>query len=201
METAYNEKAPMTLKMIRPDVPVWKINNFYLPEVSFENENAIDQGNNQDRYMSSIKDSDKDSFKKAWLENISVIVQHIQDQAKTQLVYDMWLNFLKDLKVDSLPDIFIDRPGFNMGKHIDNRFIIGTVIVNLKDNPKSSGTHFWNSIDEPIPWYSGPVKKHTGILMLNNVNTLHSININKNEEDVRHIAYENICVSDLFKGY
>ena len=86
----------------------------------------------------------------------------------------MWKGRLKDLSWPdpeySPVDVLLDKPGFMMDPHVDNRFVLGVVIINLQDNPKDSGTYF----DQME--YSGPTQKGTGTFMLNHTNTLHSIN-------------------------
>ena len=75
-----------------------------------------------------------------------------------------------------------DMPGFQMGAHVDNQFIIGNVILNLADNPCGTQFHkiktgFFNK----EVYFEAPRKKNKGIFFLNTPGALHSI---KNDSNV-----------------
>ena len=102
---------------------------------------------------------------------------------------------MKNIKIDTKPDILNDLPGFNMSRHIDNRFVLGVLIINLQDNPDSTCTNFWsNNWEDNDPWYKSPTKKGTGVFMLNSWNTRHSIEISPNESEPRLIGYQTINI-------
>jgi len=87
-----------------------------------------------------------------------------------------------------------------MHPHIDNREVIGVLIVNLHDNPKGTGTKFVNNPyeeREEVVWYEGPTKKDTGIFFLNNWNTWHKIENHTGK--TRYIAYETLHMSQLLR--
>ena len=82
-----------------------------------------------------------------------------------------------------------------MSRHIDNRFVLGVLIINLQDNPDSTCTNFWsNNWEDNDPWYKSPTKKGTGVFMLNSWNTRHSIEISPNESEPRLIGYQTINI-------
>ena len=83
----------------------------------------------------------------------------------------------------------LDKPGFMMHPHVDNRFVLGVLIINLQDNPTGSGTHF------PRLDYTSPVKRGTGVFFLNHVNTEHGIK-QPGPED-RLIAYQTLTLDNL----
>lgn len=97
-------------------------------------------------------------------------------------------------------DIWRDSANYRQGVHIDNSFVIATLIFNLKDNPENSGTKYYknyNMDDTPFPpadsySYQSPTEKGTGTL---HINTPYLVHEGWNNSDgVREVGYYNLIV-------
>lgn len=76
--------------------------------------------------------------------------------------------------------VTFDQTTYKLGKHVDNRLIIGNFIINLRDNDDS--TKFWLSTYSTDSYYTAPTKKGTGVFFLNTEQTTHSIDIHSEKE-------------------
>jgi hypothetical protein len=194
----------MNLTLPIDNYPVWEISGFDLLDVTIE-KNAPVEYEFQDPLMKrgrvycTISDDD---FYTTFKERCVTIEEYMTgDQILLDCpeVKNMWFNMLYNFRwPTNNPVIIIDKPGFYMDPHIDNRNVLGILIINLQDNPEGSGTRFFKDYNRPnVITYTGPVKKGTGIFMLNNWNTMHSIRNDSDKE--RIIAYRTITLDNLFK--
>lgn len=76
--------------------------------------------------------------------------------------------------------VVFDQNTYSMGRHVDNRLIVGNFIVNLRDNDNS--TRFYNGVNASESYYSAPTKKGKGVFFLNTEETTHSIDIQSSRE-------------------
>ena len=90
-----------------------------------------------------------------------------------------------------------DGVNYRQHPHVDNFFVFGTVLLNLKDNHPDSGTVYYDYKDwllngKQTRIYKGPYKKGTGLLHINTPFNLHE---GWNEGDFdRYVAFGNICL-------
>lgn len=179
------------LKLVNPEYPIWEVTDFEVPNFNYilANPNNFNQhGHDNKGLRQSIKIPQEVNL--AWHKSC----QPIQEMLRTcdeLVVDDMWKGRLKDLSWPdpeySHVDVLLDKPGFMMYPHVDNRFVLGVVIINLQDNPKDSGTYY-EQLD-----YRAPTQKGTGTFMLNHTNTLHSIN--QPGPTNRLIGYQTITIA------
>ena len=96
-------------------------------------------------------------------------------------------------------DLIIDKKGFFMGNHYDNRNVKANLFLNLKDNEASTEFTITNELtpsnfDEFVPlkkYYKGPGKKGSGYFYFNTNQMWHKIEVTEEE---RHIAMLGIYV-------
>ena len=90
-----------------------------------------------------------------------------------------------------------DGVNYRQLPHVDNFFVFGTVLLNLKDNHPDSGRVYYDYRDwilkgKATRVYKGPYKKGTGLLHINTPCNLHE---GWNEGDFdRYVAFGNICL-------
>jgi len=196
----------MDMSLPISNYPVWEISGFDLPSVNIEKNGPVeyefqDPLMKRGRVYCTISD---DNFHTTFKERCATIEEYITgDQIITDCpeVKNMWFDHLYKFRwPTNNPVIIIDKPGFVMDPHIDNRTILGILIVNLQDNPPGTGTQFLKDykMAPDVITYTAPVTKGTGIFMLNNWNTWHGITNNSNKE--RIIAYRTITIDNLFKS-
>ena len=154
--------------------PVWEISGFNLPDTNIEKNGSVayefqDPLMKKGREYCTISD---DSFHATFKEYCAIIEEYITGD---QIIIDcpevsnMWFNCLYKFRwPPDDPVIIIDKPGFVMDPHIDNRTILGILIVNLQDNPPGTGTQFLKDykMAPDVITYTAPVTKGTGIFML-----------------------------------
>lgn len=196
----------MDMSLPISDYPIWEISGFDLPSVNIKKNGPVeyefqDSLMKKGRVYCTISDN---NFYTTFKEHCAIIEEYITgDQIITDCpeVKNMWFDLLYKFRWPANdPVIILDKPGFSMDPHIDNRNVLGILLVNLQDNPPGSGTQFLKDYKKNAPnviTYTGPVTKGTGIFMLNNWNTWHSIVNNSNKE--RIIAYRTITIDTLFK--
>jgi len=192
----------MILTPVHNEIPVWEVTDFDLPHVDWTDTGHLDQGNNnpvkQLRRHCAIDPHNNThaKFTSSWNNHIAHLENFLSEEAeKNEFIKPIWMGRMKNIKIDTSPDILNDLPGFNMSRHIDNRFVLGVLIINLQDNPNSTCTNFWsNDWEDTDPWYKSPIKKGTGVFMLNNWNTRHSIEISADETETRLIGYQTINI-------
>jgi len=91
-------------------------------------------------------------------------------------------------------DIKNDREGFNMGKHLDNRNIKWTFIMNLEDNEESTIVHldYFDAKDVTAARLKNsihsPRKRGSGLMFFNHQAMLHSIGSISSHN--RYIAFQ-----------
>ena len=171
------------------DYPIWEIKNFDLPELNFNIGKLID--GHRFRYeleMINNELSEINQFMDFWQKNMNEILDNVKASDFLVLV-QMRKGSIKNLSSNNNIDLMCDKPGLHMGKHIDNRHVVGVLIINLKDN--DAGTY----IDELD--FKGPTEKGTGIFILNNYNTSHSIHVPHNSEENRYIGYQTLQFEDF----
>ena len=109
---------------------------------------------------------------------------------KDKKLIELWPQRLDKIDLmNGLPAWHIlDCPAnFKMRDHIDNREVLGVIIINLEDNPKGSGTI--------IGEYQAPDKKGSGLFFLNSHMTPHRIQ-NVSDEN-RYIFYSSLSIWQL----
>tara|TARA_B100000073_G_scaffold89545_1_gene70448 strand:- start:980 stop:1591 length:612 start_codon:yes stop_codon:yes gene_type:complete len=103
-----------------------------------------------------------------------------------KIIKYMWPRGLDNIDLNSNHkwELLKCPPNFKMGKHIDNREVLGVIIINLVDNAEGSGTK--------IGSYTAPNKKGTGVFFLNSQHTEHMIE-NKSMKP-RYVFYSTISI-------
>ena len=76
-----------------------------------------------------------------------------------------------------------------MAPHVDNRFVFGILILNLKNN--ASSTNFYKRYEEQkAPSYTAPTEFGKGVFFLNSENATHSITNSANNRIVSFTTYQ-----------
>ena len=181
----------MNYRQVDIKYPVWKVTDFYLQNTNFIEKHIYNQGSSHDHLRISC--AYNENFYLNWDANTRKLQYYIRNEiSKIEEVRQMWMNNLSKFVWPSFKEtgeVLQDKEGFKMSPHIDNRFIFGVLIINLQDNPAGSGTKF---ID--MDW-EGPTEKGTGVFMLNNWNTRHSItNLGPG---TRTIGYQTIHIRSI----
>lgn len=174
----------MKIEMIGEKFPVWEIEGFDLPEIyvdsgeEYYQADSIPPLRNNVNIISYIKQQE---FYSAWEKNTKLIEEKIKSE-DVLILRQMWMDKLKTFKWPNRDSVRIlaDKAGYKMQYHFDNRLIFGVLIINLIDNVNS--TKFKNG-------YEGPVKKGTGIFIMNNGDE-HKIEVTKD----RLIGYQTLSV-------
>ena len=187
----------MKLQLIDKAYPVWEVSDFDLPETELTSIKTYNQ--NYESETTHLRQQCKpdnrlhNAFSTVWNGHTKMLEKFIRkDISNIEEVRQMWMNTLSNFTYPpfSVSGEFIqDEEGFDMAPHVDNRGVFGVLIINLKDNPLLSGTHFTT-----MKWM-GPTKKDTGVFMLNNWNTQHGIN-NPGPGN-RLIAYQNLHIDSI----
>lgn len=171
------------------DYPIYTIEGFDLPELNYV-VGDLKEGHTH-RYELNIHNNTAElqqNFLDTWREHVKDLYSYINSQ--DVLVLDqMWKGRLKTLQPPPNLELICDKPGLSMGPHIDNRNVVGVLIINLKDN--SSGTRIYELN------YEGPKKKGTGMFILNNYNTTHSIDVPLSSPEDRYIGYQTTSYEDF----
>ncbi|MDA8940498.1 hypothetical protein N9H34_00045 [bacterium] len=179
----------MKINMVSKDFSVWEIEGFDLPEVSFDNGDHYDQGAGDPELRNSVNIiGDSSNFFATWKKYTDELEEKVKkDSANNILLRQMWMDELEKFKWADTGTVRLlkDFSGFNMYYHVDNRLILGVLLINLIDNVDS--TEFENG-------YVAPKKKGTGIFMLNN-NDYHKINVTTD----RLVGYQTLSVKDCLK--
>ena len=200
----------LKIKSVSEYYPVWELSGFETSElnISFpeKREKEAPLPINKKRIPVPLPEEETD-FCRKWQKSTSKIVEYLRSEQCIKdcpEVHGMWPNGFHRLTWDEphkCVSIVKDSAGFFMHPHIDNREVIGVLIVNLHDNPKGTGTKFVNNPyeeREEVVWYEGPTKKDTGIFFLNNWNTWHKIENHTGK--TRYIAYETLHINQLMSG-
>lgn len=180
------------MKQIHPAYPIWEV-EFDLPDVEWQQREGFHQkGTVNLRYSLGAELNERHKFLAAWKSQLfSKVLKYLKQDNLPVVVEKMWREYLKSIYFpggfEPYLELLVDKPGFQMDIHEDNRFIVGVLIINLKDNP--CGTHF-RDID-----YIGPKEKGKGIFFLNHSNTAHGIE-QPGPED-RYIGYQYITVEHI----
>lgn len=181
----------MNFEQIDPRFPVWKITDFYIQNTNFTEQDNYNQGSSHDHLR--IKCSYNEEFILNWDTQTKLLQGYIRnDISSIEEVRQMWMKGLSNFIFPSFKEtgeVLKDKEGFKMSPHIDNRFIFGVLIINLQDNPIRSGTYFTDLE------YGGPTQKGTGIFMLNNWNTRHSIS--NLGPGTRTVGYQTIHIRQI----
>ena len=178
----------MNLDLIHNEFPIWEVTDWLLPDVDYSKSTSKDYDQSSKHYKSSNLRQQLNAELNMYEQG--VIIQNMLRDSNLLVLDQMWKGHLKRLCwPEGYVSLLLDRPNFKMDNHIDNRYVLGVLIINLQDNPKGSGTHF------PMLNYSGPIKRGTGVFFLNHNNTEHSIN-QPGPED-RIIAYQTLTLDNL----
>ena len=198
----------MEIRCVDPEYPVWELTKLELPDLNVnalrgdKSNSALPINTKREPMMLDWSNQNHFNFKERWIERKAIL----QDYIKSGRAYEecdeimpMWPNKFNMFDWGTGEDsvqIIHDRTGFHMGPHIDNRMVVGVMIVNLQDNPEGSGTNFHVDRNTPEHWYSGPTRRNTGIFFLNNWNTWHSIQNNGHD---RLICYDIMHLGEMFR--
>lgn len=106
-----------------------------------------------------------------------------------KIIKYMWPRGLDNIDLNSNHkwEILKCPPNFKMGKHIDNREVLGVIVISLVDNAEGSGTK--------IGSYTAPNKKGSGVFFLNSQHTEHMIE-NRSMKP-RYVFYSTISIWPL----
>jgi len=194
----------MEYKQIHIDYPIWKIKGFILPDIGWQRGEPFDQlirsneygeFNSPEGLRRNLTHTNKDEFQKfldVW-NSYTTQLEQMLISTDILIVDQMWKGHIKRLhwpQHHKNIDFLLDQPNFKMGNHLDNRYVLGVLIINLQDNPEGSGTYI-KELD-----YTGTTEKGTGILILNNYNTYHSIM--QPGPGVRKIGYQTLTIDHLY---
>lgn len=172
---------------------VWEIDNFNLPDdidilidnSEWEFYNQYEGSNN--RYITQLTELHP------YMENATKIIQELirnQTHYNYQWTWPSYFTSKCKLRAHESTLYLKDTPGFNMGIHIDNMLVFGTLIVNLRDCENSRTVYYSDNRGSEIT-YKGPTQKGTGIFHLNGFD-LHHTGLNEGSDD-RYIAMLNYC--------
>ena len=178
----------MNLDLIHSDFPIWEVTDWLLPDIDYSElvTKVFDQSSKH--YKSSNLRQETNIEINMYEQG--VLIQDMLRENNLIVLDQMWKGHLERFvwPVGGVSTL-LDKPGFMMHPHVDNRFVLGVLIINLQDNPTGSGTHF------PRLDYTSPVKRGTGVFFLNHVNTEHGIK-QPGPED-RLIAYQTLTLDNL----
>ena len=181
------------LTLINKDFPIWEVSDFEVPNFNYilSNPNNYTQlGYDNGGLRQSIKTPKEVDF--AWHKSC-LPIQEMLRTCDELVLQQMWCGKLKSFEwpdpEHNSVDVLLDKPDFMMPPHVDNRGVLGVIIINLQDNPENSGTYF-DQLD-----YRGPTQKGTGIFMLNHINTLHSVN--QPGPTDRLIGYQTLVINQI----
>ncbi len=176
----------MNIDLVDSHTPLWKITDWKVPHIDYTQTHAYDQ--NSKHYKSSdLRQTINSGIDLYGQEHV---IQEMLRNNDSILLDQIWKGHLKRLHwPKGNYSLLVDKPGFNMPAHVDNRFVLGVLIINLQDNPVGSGT-FFTHLD-----YGGPIKKGTGVFFLNHENTSHSIN--QPGPGDRFIMYQTLTLDNL----
>lgn len=172
--------------LVNTKYPVWDILNYDLSDLD------INELTNVDYYTPHYKE--RMEYKKGSSKSLDEILSKIPnkdffldilyDENHREMVQPCWPmnreNFAE--RVNVFGSIYRDAPGFFMTNHIDNRFEVALMIINLVDNETSTEFHthhYRHSGNENF--HVGNTKRECGTMFLNTHDTPHSINHNGNE--------------------
>ena len=182
---------------------IWELSEIDIPDNLIS---LIDNGNFERLNDSLDKDFNKNSPARYKFESMpspeehNAYVRKIFNRIIPSTIltedYDMsrvWpFHFRKKVAEANPPmggDIIKDKPGFSMSVHLDNNVVLGTALLNLKDNPNSY-TEYYSDFSGENCIYRGPSKKGTGTFHYNSPYLFHN-GFNKGTED-RLIAYSSL---------
>lgn len=183
------------LTNVDPSCPVWEVSNFNLPDFDTDNliHKTFEQVKDSEKHTNSLRqvcEHPYENFATEWRNNC-IDIQRMLNDCTLPVVESMWFNHLKNwewpLEQNCNVEILLDKPKFYMPSHIDNRFVLGVLIINLQDNPCST---VFNDIH-----YTGPKQKGTGVFMLNHINTMHSISNFSTQN--RLVGYQTITINGI----
>ena len=176
----------MNLDLIHNDFPIWEVTDWQVPDIDYTQTHAYDQSSKH--YKSSdLRHTVSTSID---LYGQGFEIQNMLRNNDSVLLDQMWKGHLERFYWPMGGySLLLDKPGFNMSEHIDNRYVLGVLIINLQDNPIGSGTYFTD-----LNW-GGPVKKGTGVFFLNHNNTKH--NIKQPGPEDRFILYQVLTLDNL----
>ena len=170
------------------NLPVWSIENWDLPDLELTPLQPHGQGDETVDHLRVEMEGITDDWKAQWNKYTDELSRHLREDTEHDSTVDsMWKHHIKDFQINhgGNPFILNDKPGYQMAHHIDNRAIVGVIIINLKDN--SDSTEFAD-----FDW-KGPTNKGTGLFMLNN-GDLHKIEVTGD----RLIAYQPLTLDTMF---
>ena len=163
------------LNLIKEEYPVWSVENFDIPNLNLT-EHAEDDSReallsiNEKRKPSRLNKDDSlhQEFADAWTRNTNDIMSWLKDDEFISKVPEIKHMGQEDFLVLNGPtpfmtvDIIKDSWVF-YGIHVDNREVVGVLIVNLQDNPRGRNKVYNDTKSrtkkEPRTWYMGPEKK------------------------------------------
>ena len=198
----------MQIRCVNEKYPVWELTELALPKLDvdalrdYESTSALPISKKRKSMLLDWNNANHFYFKECLIQRKAMI----QDYIKSGHAYEeceellrMWPDKFHrfDWGTGELStQIIYDSKEFYMDSHIDNRMVVGVMIVNLQDNPENSGTNFHGDPHTKKHWYSGLTRRNTGVFFLNNWNTWHSVQNNGHQ---RLICYDIMHLGEMFK--
>ena len=183
------------MKQIDPDHPIWEV-DFSLPDIEWQQkDDYVQEGLEMTNLRHELFCPVQEDYLKwldAWKTQLFQVIKPFRKEETTPPVaVKMWKRYLQTIHFpggfEKYLNILLDKPGFIMRPHEDNRYVVGILLVNLQDNP--TGTYF-TSIDYKLPGTKGK-----GVFFLNHSNTMHGIE--QTGPGDRIIAYQHISIGHL----
>jgi hypothetical protein len=198
-------------KALAPKLAIWELKDIPIPSIIIDNINKgwVDAGTYygfadanyniafRGKSINLLQD-DEDYKSKATAHIQSEITDFLLSQTDFD-ISDTWPTGLFTERIErnrkGCFDIWKDTPAVKQDIHLDNNFIMATVIINIKDNGEGSGTKYYLEKDIPLhpyggfdkaaqvkPFYEAPYKMGTGTLHINTREMWHKGWNNSKEE-------------------
>ena len=173
----------ITTNRVGHTMPVWEIEDFPMPLIDINECSIIgpmDQKNPDvtANFRLSLSYNFSDTMKNQWEYTVKEFMHHMKSvgYADYSINY-LWFDRLYQFSISPLTEhiaITCDKPGLNMGSHLDNRNMFGIMILNMIDNPEGTGTEFSRTYNGEV-LYTSPTKKNSGVFFMNTHETWHAI--------------------------
>ena len=210
------------MKIVKPfaDQPLWEFYDVDIPDIDYSKYNFKTQaelsnlnvlaGDNFNKRMkvqgTSLRNERDLTYEMLVSEIVKVLLEiKAQNQGKNGdgdnevsrhdengnqfLLYcvDAW-----NIEKHCVPDLIIDKEGFFMGYHYDNRNIKANLFLNLEDNESSTEFIITNELtpsnfDDFVPtkkYYKGPTNKGSGYFYFNTNQLWHRIEVTEAERKI-----------------
>jgi hypothetical protein len=179
----------MNVEMINPKYPVWSITDMELTQLDYRRGES--KGYPGRYHLDIVSPADDiNQFVSEWCKQYADIIR-IAKSDNIELWGQIWKHYADNISISENVEFTADEPGFAMGPHTDNRWIVAVLIINLVDNPGGS-TNFPH-----LDWQASDAEGD-GVFFLNHINTAHSIDWQGTTD--RWIAYHTITIEDIYEN-